>query len=249
MRLTFLGHSAWGLEVDGRRVVVDPYPVSPAASDGILDYVSKGCDCVLVTHGAPDHMGIALKLLEEVEGATLISEPAVISHARASGIDAGRSLVLAWNGERKVGNWHVRAVEVHHASFFQSVDGETLTGMPLGFLVWHESEPEVRVLHLGDTSLFSDLQVLGMLYSPMVALVGVGAAIGFFAEMTPTEGAQATLWLGVDVALPMHCEADPTEAEAFCAAVRQLPRKVSTWVPEIGHTFGISRETRIELQD
>jgi len=235
--------------VEGHRVVVDPYPISPVAADGILKYASTGCDCVLVTHGADDHLGLALRLLQDNNGAVLISEPAVIRHARASGFDAGRCHVLAWNGERVVRGWHVRGVEVRHASFMQSVNGETITGMPLGFVVWHEAEPEVRVIHLGDTSLFSDLQLLGMLYRPTVALIGVGAAVGFSAEMTPAEGAQAALWLGVDIALPMHCEADPSEADIFCAAVRHLPRKISTWVPEIGHTFGISRETRIELQD
>lgn len=248
MRLTFLGHSAWGLDVRGHRVVVDPYPISPVAADGILAYASTGCDCVLVTHGAEDHLGLALRLLQDNNGAVLISEPAVIRHTKASGVDAGRCHVLAWNGERLVGGWHVRAVEVRHASFMQSVNGETITGLPLGFVVWHESEPEVRVIHLGDTSLFSDLQLLGMLYRPTVALIGVGAAIGFFAEMTPAEGAQAALWLGVDIALPMHCEADPSEADVFCAAVRHLPRKIETWVPEMGRTFNISRQTTIEDQ-
>lgn len=246
MRLTFLGHSAWGLEVDGQRVVVDPYPISSVAADGILEYASTGCACVLVTHGADDHLGLALRLVQENPDAVLISEPAVIRHSKASGVDAGRCHVLAWNGERLVGGWHVRAVEVRHTSFMQLAGGETITGMPLGFVVWHESEPEVRIIHLGDTSLFSDLQLLGMLYRPVVALIGVGAALGFFAEMTPAEGAQAALWLGVDIALPMHCEADPAEADAFCAAVRHLPRKLETWVPLIGRTFSVSRRTTIE---
>lgn len=230
----------------GHRVVVDPYPTSPEAADGIVAYAARECDCVLVTHGADDHLGLALPLLKDNEGAVLISEPAVIRHAKACGVDASRCHVLAWNGERLVAGWHVRAVEVRHASFMQTINGETITGLPLGFVVWHESEPEIRVIHLGDTSLFSDLQLLGMLYRPTVALIGVGAAKGFFAEMTPAEGAQAALWLGVDVALPMHCEADPAEADVFCAAVRHLPRKIETWVPEIGSTFYISRQTTIE---
>ncbi len=246
MKLAFLGHSAWGLEADGQRIMIDPYPVSETAARAMRDYAQEDCDAILVTHGAPDHLGIAFDLVIRAAGAVLVSEPAVIRHAQSMGVASERCRVLAWNGERVIGGWHIRAVEARHASIFTAADGQTITGMPLGFVAWHQAEPEVRVIHLGDTSLFSDLQLLGMLYRPMVALIGVGAAAGFFPEMTPREGAQAAFWLGAEIALPMHCEADPAAAEAFCAAVQQLPRAVETWAPALQEVAIVTRHTRVE---
>ena len=142
----------------------------------------------------------------------------------------------------------MRAVEVRHLSAFEASD-QYLTGMPLAFLIWSDEEPEIRVLHLGDTCIFSDLKLLAELYRPTIAFIGIGAAPGFFAEMAPSEGAQAALWLGLDVALPMHFEADPAAAGAFCAAVEHLPRKITTWVPKGMQSFVMERKTHLTVDE
>ena len=244
MLLTFLGHSAWGLEASGERVLIDPYPVDDSARGAITAFGDTS-DLVLVSHGAGDHQGIAVDVVLANPRSTLITEPAMVRHARERGVPEDRALVLAWNGERVLGDWHVRAIEVRHASVFAGAGGELLSGLPLGFVVWHESEPEVRVAHLGDTSLFSDMQLIGRLYRPTVALLGVGAARGFFAEMSPQEGALAAMWLGVEAAFPMHWEADAAAATQFCEAVRHLPCQVRTWVPELGQVIEVTRQTRV----
>ena len=244
MELTFFGHSCWGVSVGTHRILIDPYPIGPNEEVLIRDF-ARACDVVLVTHGAADHLGIAIDLLQAVPTTLLVSEPAVVYHARSLGLDPTRARVIAWNGQHSIGRWLVRAIEVRHASFFESHDGQVLSGMPLGFIVGHEDDDEVRVAHLGDTSLFSDLKLLGLLYRPTVALLGIGAATDFLAEMTPQEGALAALWLGADLALPMHYEADPSVARDFCSAVKQSPRAIRTWVPETGMTCRIERSTTI----
>lgn len=168
-----------------------------------------------------------------------MADVAVVRHAAQAGVPQERIDVTGWNLERVAGAWHFRALEAKHASILETAAGEYVTGMPLGFLVWHESEPEMRVFHLGDTSVFSDLALFGQLYRPTVAIVNVCGA------MNPREAAQATLWTGADIALPVHFMHDRKAADEFCAAVAHLPREIRSWVPEIGWTYGVQRETRI----
>lgn len=239
MELTFFGQSGWGLEAGRERILVDPYPVSDASGALLRDYADDRLSHVLVTHAGFDHLGIALELVRRTDDVRLVADVAVTRHAAQAGVPAERIDVIGWNLERVAGAWHFRALEAKHASIIETADGEHVTGMPLGFLLWHESEPEVRVFHLGDTSIFSDLGLFGQIYRPTVAIVNVCGA------MNAREAAQATLWMGVDIALPAHFMHDPAAAEDFCAAVAHLPREVESWVPEVGWTYAIQRETSI----
>ena len=228
MKGTFFGHAAWGLELGGRRLLVDPNPANEDARAAI-DRFAGEAELVLVTHGASDHLGMAFELLEGYPQLRLVSEPAVIRHALSLGVAGERALIGLWNGEHVLGDLRIRALETRHLSVFETTPGTHVSGMPLAFLVRSDQEPDATVLHLGDTSIFSDLKLFGELYRPAIALIGIGAAPGYPAEMSPKEGAQAALWLGVDVAVPMHFEGDRSAAGEFCEAVRWLPREITTW--------------------
>src|ERR1700754_2016286 len=194
MRLTFSGRSGWGLEAGGDRVLIDPYPISDAAQALLEGYAEPALTHVLVTHAGFDHLGITFELLERVPEARLVADIAVARQAsRVAGVEDARVVIVGWNLERVEGGWHIRALEAKHASVLEGDDGY-VTGMPLGFLVWHESPPDLRVYPLGDTSIFADLALFGQLYRPTVAIINVCGA------MNAREAALATQWLGVEVA-------------------------------------------------
>lgn len=240
MKLTFFGQSAWGFEVaDDHRILIDPYPIKPEAKALIDAYANESLSHVLVTHAGFDHLGITLDLLQRRPDARLVADIAVVRHAQESGLHNDRIDVIGWNMEIAAGKWRIRALEAKHASAIESAGGEYITGMPLGFMIRHEVEKEVRVFHLGDTSIFSDLAMFGQLYRPMVAIVPVCGA------MNAREAALATLWTGADIAIPAHFTTDPGAAVDFCNAVSYLPREIQTWVPELGRTYTIERETKI----
>lgn len=238
MRLTFFGQSGFGFESCGARLVIDPYPVSEESRAVIESFADATLSHVLVTHAGFDHLGIALDLVEREPSVRLVADIAVVRHALRQGLPDAQVTYSGWNVDRHEGPWHFRGLEAKHASVLEADDGY-VTGMPLGFLVWHDNEPDVRIFHLGDTSIFSDLTLFGQLYDPMVAIVNVRGA------MTPEEASLAVSWLGVDIALPVHFGTDRAPAERFCSAVEHLPRTVETWVPEVGATYSIERTTHI----
>lgn len=238
MRLTFFGQSGFGFESGGARLLIDPYPVSDESRAVIDAFADETLSHVLVTHAGFDHLGIAFELVERAPAVRLVADIAVVRQALRSGLREAQVTYSGWNVDRHEGPWHFRGVEAKHASVLEADDGY-VTGMPLGFLVWHNDEPDVRVFHLGDTSIFSDLALFGQLYAPLVAIVNVRGA------MTPEEAALSVHWLGVDVALPVHFGTDRAPAERFCTAVDHLPRAVNAWIPEVGATYAIERTTRV----
>jgi L-ascorbate metabolism protein UlaG (beta-lactamase superfamily) len=245
MKLTFFGQSAWGIEVGSERLLLDPYPISHEAEEQLRSF-AESCGLLLVTHGGYDHLGISMQLLRAHPQLVLGSDSAVVRFAKSAGMEPARCLVVGWNSERLFGQWHIRGLETRHWSMIDTPNGGTITGFPLAFLVWSELEPEIRLLHLGDTSIFSDLALFGQLYRPTVALIGIGGARGDApAHMSPQEAAQACLWLGVDIALPMHFLEERSTAEAFCAALANLPASIVSWIPQVGGAFTIRRSTTI----
>jgi L-ascorbate metabolism protein UlaG (beta-lactamase superfamily) len=230
----------------GRRVVVDPNPASAEAETALRAY-SREAELLLVTHGAADHLGIALDLVIENRNLRLVSEPAVVEHARSRGVPEMRLITSIWGWEHHFGELVVRSIETRHLSRFGTLPGSFSTGIPLAFLLQSEMEPDIRILHLGDTAISDHLRLVGELYRPTIALLGIGAAPGYLAELSPREGALAALWLGVDLVLPMHFEADSQQADEFCEAVRWLPRRILVERIDALDTFEFVRSSQMSV--
>ena len=100
-RFTFYGISFFAIEAGGRTILVDPCirhnRTCPIAVEDV-----KRADLILVTHGAPDHMGDAMELAQRT-GATLVSAPGVRVHALASGVPEDKTVSVLW----EIGRAHV----------------------------------------------------------------------------------------------------------------------------------------------
>ena len=225
--LTFSGFEI--ISPGGYRIVVDPFltgseehgvPPSPV-SLADLDHT----DLVLVSHGAFDHLGQALDIVQRSD-ALLACGPDVRLHALSQGIPEERiAYLLSGCALTFAGGVTVKALDVRHISLFRS--GERwLSGQPLSFMIrLHDgaspSDP-FTIYHSGDTSLFSDLKLFGELYRPDVALLCVGGvrSHGFeVVPLPPDEAALALEWLGASLAIPMHYRSDSDAPHRFAAAV------------------------------
>lgn len=206
----------------GYRVVIDPFlsgsephgiPPSPVRIDHLED-----TDLVLVSHGAFDHLGQALEIVQR-SGAILACGPDVRLHALAQGVPEERIAYLLSGCTLNVGEVSVKALDVRHISLFQSGD-RWLSGQPLSFMIDVHEGP--TIYHSGDTSLFSDLKLFGHLHKPDVALLCVGGVRSHNFEVVPLppdEAALALEWLGARLAIPMHYRPDSDAADRFVEAV------------------------------
>ncbi len=209
MRMTFLGHATVLFESkSGARLLVDPWldgnpgcPYTPASV--------PAPDVIAVTHGGRDHLGDTLDLMERFPSATLVCGRDVRAWAKRKGVRPDRIKVMVSGFLREAAGFRIRAVETRHGSFFED-DGVCYSDACLGYVI--SAEGGGSAYHMADTSIFSDLKLIGELYRPDVTLVPVGHAPGALPEMSPDEAALAAAWAAPKLAVPFHYEVGAQDA-------------------------------------
>lgn len=211
--IRFLGTAAFEIiTTHGKRVLIDPYleenRVSPIKVAD-LDHL----DLLLVTHAAYDHLGDTEAILRRFPDLPLICGADVRGYLMYRGFDGHRLRAIPWGMMIEEAGIQVRPVESRHWSYIQTEDGRSFSSIPLGFIIY--AGDDQRIYHSGDTTIFSDLKLIGELYRPNVGLINVGVPeahrgaehgvpIYLTGEMTAEEAVMACQWLDLRYAIPCH---------------------------------------------
>jgi L-ascorbate metabolism protein UlaG (beta-lactamase superfamily) len=208
VQITWLGHATFKVTTPGGKIVlIDPWTFqNPACPEG-LKRVDK-VDLMLVTHGHFDHMGDAVNIAKA-------TKPTTVAIVELAGWLGSRG-VEQTIGINKGGSVNVEGIRVSmtHAIHTSGVEDGSYAGDACGYVV--EFENGRKLYHAGDTCAFSDMQIIGELYQPDVALL----PIGDFYTMGPREAAIAVRLLGVKHVIPMHYATFPA-LTGTPAALRQ----------------------------
>ncbi|HEV2204958.1 MAG TPA: metal-dependent hydrolase [Candidatus Acidoferrales bacterium] len=194
-KFTWLGHAAFRITTaSGKVVIIDPWIQSNPMCPDALKKVEK-VDTLLITHGHFDHIADAVELGKKHKPQIVaIFETAVWLESKGvtntSGMNKG--------GSQKAGEIEVTMVHAVHSCGIQDGDKIIYGGQACGYIVRLPGGP--TVYHAGDTAVFSDMKLIGELYSPDVAML----PIGDFYTMGPREAAMAIRLLGVRHVIPMH---------------------------------------------
>ncbi|WP_455367204.1 metal-dependent hydrolase [[Eubacterium] cellulosolvens] len=240
--IRFLGYSAFEITNEqGIKVFIDPYlddnPVSPIKTQDL-----EKADLILVTHGAVDHLGDTVKIARKFE-APVICGGDVRAHLLREGLPSDKVVGTIWGITVEKAGIRVRSIESRHWSNIIEPDGTYLAGQPMGFIVY--ADPGVRIYHAGDTSLFSDLKLIGELYKPNIGLVHItmpivhtgahhGAPSFITGEMTPYEAALAAQWLALEYVIPMHFDTtDNPDIKTFVDLVNNMASDSKSYVKPV----------------
>ncbi|RLF28941.1 MAG: metal-dependent hydrolase [Thermoplasmata archaeon] len=203
MRITWLGHSAFELEKDGKVLLIDPFITgNPAAPKGVSEIRA---DAIAVTHAHGDHLGDALEISKRT-GAPVIAIFEIAQYLAGKGAN---TMGINMGGEVEVAGFRVAMVPATHSSTIMEGGRWLPGGCPAGFVI------DNKVYHAGDTGLFYGMKLIGEYYRPEVALLPIG---GFY-TMDVRQAAKAAELLGVKAVIPMHyntfdvIRADPRELE------------------------------------
>ncbi|MEI7865863.1 MAG: MBL fold metallo-hydrolase, partial [Chthoniobacterales bacterium] len=71
MKLTYYGHSCFGVEVDGKHLLFDPF-ITPNPKASSIDVKKVPADYILISHGHFDHIADAVDIAKRT-GATVIT--------------------------------------------------------------------------------------------------------------------------------------------------------------------------------
>lgn len=207
MDIRWLGHSAFALEADGRTVLVDPFLTGNPSAAASAEEVAA--DAILLTHGHADHLGDTVAIAKRT-GAPVVAITELAGELGGEGIDVhdpnlGGTVDLGIASVRLVPAWHTAT----------SPNGTVHT--PAGLVI---EMGGMRIYHLGDTALFSDLALPAKRGHIDVALMCIG---GHY-TMDRFDAVEAAEWVKADQIIPCHYNTFPpieTDAQAFRTDVEQ----------------------------
>ncbi|MCK4785281.1 MAG: metal-dependent hydrolase [Desulfobacteraceae bacterium] len=229
--VAYFGGAAFKITTPGgKRILIDPYIAENQLCHKSLEYFYDA-DLILVSHGAFDHMGDAIEIMRESK-AILICGGDVAKHSLQMDIPRERVRTAIYGGQEEFEGIRIKIVYARHQSTVLSGSGDILYyGVPMGFVI--NTENDIRIYHTGDTSLFGDLRLVGMLYSPNILLIGISnVGEGYPTEMDPREAALATLWVAPDVVVPMHYPPGSDDPAKFREAVKIVAPNVESIIIE-----------------
>jgi len=210
--VTFIGHSSFFLQIDGRKVLIDPvfskrlillrrqrYP-------GVLLEELPSIDLVLLTHAHMDHLDLSslrrvVRITRRLTGGT----PEVVVPRGVEDLveNLGFSRVhrMDWWEETTVKGLKVTMTPCKHwgARLFRD--------MHRGYGGYVVEGGGHSVYHSGDSAYFEGFREIGKRLKPEVALLPIGA---YFPDShravhtSPEEAVQAFIELGAEEMIPMH---------------------------------------------
>lgn len=213
LAVTWFGHASALLEIDGRRVLLDPVwgeRVSPSpvlgparlhAAPVPLEYLPP-VDAVVISHDHYDHLDLpSVRTLLHTQTAPFVVPIGIGAHLRTWGVPESRIVELDWDERTTVGELTLTCTEARHFS------GRFLARDTTLWASWAITGPRHRVFFGGDSG-----------YTP--AFAGIGARLGPFdltmlpvgaynpawqaIHMDPEEAVRAHGDLGGEVLLPIH---------------------------------------------
>jgi L-ascorbate metabolism protein UlaG (beta-lactamase superfamily) len=213
LAVTWFGHASALLEVDGRRVLVDPvwsFRVSPSPTIGPTRLHEPPVplaelppvDAVVISHDHYDHLDLpTVRELLTTQTAPFVVPLGIGEHLRKWGVPEDRIVELDWDQSTTVGDLTLTCTEARHFSGRFFARDTTL------WASWVVAGPRHRVFFGGDTGYTPAFAGIGARFGPFdLTLLPVGAYNDAWhaIHMDPEEAIRAHGDLGGRVFLPIH---------------------------------------------
>jgi L-ascorbate metabolism protein UlaG (beta-lactamase superfamily) len=195
LSIKWLGHATFILRTPGgKRVILDPWvntnPSCPEDAKKVGDL-----DLMLVTHGHSDHTADVVPIARAT-GAQVVAPFELSVFFQNKGLKN----VVGMNpgGTLKAHGLSVTMVPAMHSSSIEDDGRQVYAGLATGYVIMFEDG--LVAYYAGDTSIFSDMKLIGDLYKPSLAFLPIGDLF----TMGPEQAAAACGLLGVKQVMPMH---------------------------------------------
>jgi L-ascorbate metabolism protein UlaG (beta-lactamase superfamily) len=187
--ITWLGHAALSLNVDGHELLVDPFFTgNPAA---VRSSAEGNPEYILVSHGHPDHIGDTLAIAART-GATIIANSEICHWLTAKGAAKTHAQQVGGGFRYPFGGLKL-TLAIHGSSLPDGAYG----GLASGFLL--EAPDGKKVYIAGDSALFGDMVLLGEEGIDLAVL-----PIGGNYTMDPGDSVRAVRLLRPKLVMPYH---------------------------------------------
>jgi L-ascorbate metabolism protein UlaG (beta-lactamase superfamily) len=191
MKITYYGHACFGVEVNGKNLLFDPF-ISGNELAKNIDISKIKADYILISHGHEDHNADVASIAKRTQ-ATLISN---------------YEICVWFNSKHGVQNFHpmnhggkkqfdfgtVKLVNAIHSS---SLPDGSNGGNPCGFVI---ITSEGAFYFAGDTALTYDMKLIGEKYKLKFAMLPIGDNF----TMDADDALTASDFIGCNTIIGMH---------------------------------------------
>lgn len=168
MKLTWLGHSAFHLEMGGKSILIDPFFTGNGKYPQGYEEKIERVDIIALTHGHSDHIGDTARLAQKF-GSVVAAQPEICSYLGRGGLKSFQQMNIG--GTVKIDGLSISMVHAQHSSTIVEDGVIVPLGDPAGIVL---SADGTAVYHAGDTGLFSDMALVQRLFRPRIGLIPIG---------------------------------------------------------------------------
>ncbi len=230
MKLTWLGHSGFRLEIEKAVILIDPWiSGNPVFPEDQRDKAIHGATHVLLTHGHGDHSGDALAIAKELRIPVagiydLIGNWTTHHDIEGMGFNKGGTVDL--------GGAKVTMVNASHSSSIEGPDGPVYAGHESGYMIAGEG----HVIYLsGDTDIMADMAWMGEYHQPDIGILCAG---GHFTMDMKRAAWAARKYFDFKTVIPCHYKTFPLLEQSAGALIDGLPG-VRVIEPEVMGTIDL----------
>ncbi|MCQ0971588.1 metal-dependent hydrolase [Paracoccus sp. TK19116] len=228
MKLTWLGHAGFRLEIEDAVLLIDPWiSGNPTFPDGRRDEAIKDATHILLTHGHGDHSGDVLSIAKELGIPVVGIFDLTSAWEKREGIE-----VTGFNkgGTVDLGGAKVTMVNATHSSSIEGSDGPVYAGHESGYMIAGEG----HVIYVsGDTDIMADMEWMGELHQPDIGILCAG---GHFTMDMKRAAWAARKYFDFKTVIPCHYKTFPLLEQSADALVEGLPG-VDVLTPEVMETI------------
>ena len=215
MRIIWLGHSGFRIEIAGQVLLVDPWLTgNPMFPENRRAEAVAGATHILLSHGHGDHAADAPTLARDL-GIPVAGIYDLMSYwEQAHGIN-----VVGFNkgGTIRIGEVAVTMVNAAHSSSVAGPDGPVYAGAEAGFMIAGEGR---TIYFSGDTDVMADMEVFEALHHPEIGILCAGGH--FTMDMTRAAWA-AKRYFDFGTVIPCHYRTFPLLAQSADELKAGLP--------------------------
>jgi L-ascorbate metabolism protein UlaG (beta-lactamase superfamily) len=150
MKLTYYGHACFSVELNGKKILFDPF-ITPNELAKNIDINQIEADYILISHGHEDHVA-DVEAIAKRTGAVIVSNFEIVSWFQGKGLNNVHP--MNHGGKKEFDFGTVKFVNAIHSSVLP--DG-AYGGNPGGFVILSK---EGNFYFAGDTALTNDMKLI-----------------------------------------------------------------------------------------
>lgn len=215
MKLIWLGHSGFRIEIGGHVLLVDPWLTgNPMMPEDRHDEATAGATHILLTHAHFDHVADTLAIAKRLNIPVIGQYDLMVWWEKTEGIT---TVGFNKGGTVDLGGVAVTMVHAVHSSSFGGDNGPHVPGTECGFMIAGEG----RTIYVsGDTDVIADMGVFNDLHHPDIGILACG---GHFTMDMRRAAYACRKFFDFGTVIPCHYRTFPILAQSAQELADALP--------------------------